>query len=199
MPSRYDAAMGASFPTRLRAFHSARGLFVAILLAGACVGLPADPGLHRRETAIRKAIAEYREHRDIDDWQARVEIDERLVEEASGTPAVRLAAILHSAPDDLETGTAVAVCLGRESPDDSPQTVVALAEELFASRFERVRYRAAAAMTRRSRRGAIGQEMAADLLFAVEAARNIETSQAVADALWLAERTLKKRVSAGAR
>jgi hypothetical protein len=170
-----------------------------MLLAGVCIALPADPVLHRREAAIRKAIAEYREHRDIDDWQARVEIDERLVEEASGTPARKLAAILHAAPDDLETGTAVAVCLGRESPDDLPQTVVGLAEELLANRFERVRYRAAGALTRRSRRGAISQEMAADLLFAIETARNTETSQAVAEALWLAERTLKKRLSGGAR
>lgn len=107
----------------------------------------------QRMAALEKAVLEYAKHTRTWDWRAREEIDRRLFKDAGELSAERLNDYLRKRPHSLEVGTAVAVCLGGGTREDSAETVADMLGELLASVWERVRYRAAEAITQRLRDG----------------------------------------------
>lgn len=147
----------------------------------------------QREAALREAINEYRAHRQIDDWRARVGIDRRLLRDAGKMRPERLADILHANPHDLEVATAVAVCLGQGSLEDSPKLVAELLVELLGSPYERVRYRAAESVTQRVQDGTMPEGVAALVLPRIGAAIEKETNRLNAESLRYARRLLQER------
>jgi hypothetical protein len=153
-----------------------------------------DPALERqREEAFQKAVSEYDLHTQEDDWQFRVGIDRRLLRDAGKLSPERLANRLHAKPDDLGVATAVAVCLGGGSRDDSPKLVAELLVELLGSRFERVRYRAAESVTQRVQDGTMPEGAADSIKPQIDKAIKDETNVLVLESLKYAGRLLEAR------
>jgi hypothetical protein len=143
-----------------------------------------------REATFHQAIDLYRTHPRRDDWRARVTIDRRLSKGAGGLSVQRLEELLHGRPHDLDVATAVAVCLGDGSVEDPAKQTVKLFEELLASPYERVRYRASESIIQRLAEGTLDQTGSELLLPAVEAAISTEKLTLNVSSLEYAKRLL---------
>ena len=150
------------------------------------------PAVGAAEAAIAEAIREYRVHPETEDWPARVVVDKRLTDGAGRLPVRYLEKLLRSAPDDRETGMAVANCLGLGYPDDPPLTVAKLLVELLDSPEGRVRYRAADAIARRAEDRSLTAAMANVLASSVWLAQSAEQKPVIAEALANAAEALKE-------